>query len=171
MIAAIDREKMHEIFVDCLYREEETQFKDQSHSIERDVPEGAVVVDGILHRFCFHPGRLKGHSAEIRKMLELLPPQFFPEAGLGATFMDAAFDKDGKQWGEQKDVEMLFVMAVGLELARFHPRETWPMLPGKMPYVLIDLNDKPEGPRLGEGPEPEGPEPVKGEDDAKDWHN
>lgn len=115
------------VFIDCL-------FKDKDEAIEI----GHVEVHGIVMNVGFHPERLESHKADVIDMLECLPHNFRIEDGGGWSFLNACVDKDGKQWGEHKKMEQLFLLGIGLKLVEWQlPREVWGALPGGMPYVVI----------------------------------
>lgn len=118
---------------DCLYKAEEIT--------DGQPPEDCVKVEGILHNMGFHPGRLESHREDVRSMLEQLPNEFRIDGpGGGWTFLNACNRKDGVQWGEHHQMEMLFCLGIGLGLAKWLlPRDTWAVLPGGMPYVSISV--------------------------------
>lgn len=115
------------VFEDCLFREGE----DTSD---------AVVAEGVIATFGFHPQRLVGHKAEIGAMLAELPSDFQLNGGGGGwSFLNACLRRDGEQWtGEHRVMEQLFALglAVGYVTCLL-PREVWPALPGGMPYYAV----------------------------------
>ena len=118
----IDVRRISDIVRDCLFREGE----DTST---------AVLAEGIVRKFGFHPDRLKGHQSEIVAMLEQLPEEFHND---GWSFLNACIDRDGNQWGEQRDVEELFALGGALGIVKCQmPRDMWSMLPGGVPYYTI----------------------------------
>ena len=138
----IDANRISEIMKDVLYTKEELVGMKPG-----EIPEGCIVVNGIMNNFGFHPERLKSHEDEIVGMLEQLPYQFrekgtHEKAGGGWTFLNACADREDNLWGQHKDVEILFCLAIGLKRAQWvTPREMWGMFPGGMPYVSINVSD------------------------------
>ena len=129
----ISSSRVQEIMQDCLYLDTEV--------IDGKPPQDAVIVEGVIHNFGFHPVRLETHRSEIRGMLDQLPNNFMHGSGGGWSFLNLCTDKDNNLWtGEHMICEMLFVLAAGLGLASFClSREFWGTLPGSMPYVCFKL--------------------------------
>lgn len=120
------------IMADCLYRHDEIA--------GGKVPDDAVLVEGVVRKYGLHPGRLASHKAEIADLLADLPTEFqpSPEGGGGWSFLNACMDKNGRHWGEHRDMEALFVLGIATEQAAWLlPREMWDAMPGGMPYVGI----------------------------------
>lgn len=129
----IDPEAVNVVFLDCLFRPDEIE--------NGKVPDDAVIVEGVIHTLGLHPGRLQVHADEIRLWLSLLPHQFRKNSGGGWSFLNACDQQDGTQWtGLHQRMDQLFSLGIGLGLAKFlAPRSMWPMLPGGMPYVVIEV--------------------------------
>ncbi len=129
----IDPEQVEAVFLDCLFLPEEIQ--------DGKPPADAVIVEGIVNTFGFHPERLVYHRARITDWLALLPNEFRKSLGGGWSFLNACDQADGKQWtGLHQRMEQLFALAIGLKLARWQlPRDMWDALPGGMPYVEIEV--------------------------------
>jgi hypothetical protein len=127
-----DVQRIREIMQDTLW------------SDERGDTGEILVAKGILHHYGFNLERLETHRDEVRKMLDELPREFQKTAaggGGGWSFLNAAMDRDGHQWGEHRDIEMLFCLGSGLGMVICQlPREMWEILPGGMPYYEIDLD-------------------------------
>lgn len=103
-----------------------------------EVAAGAVLVDGVVHKFGFHPQRLVEVKPEVDALLRMLPDQFRTDIGGGWSFLNACMDRDGRQWGEHRDIERLVCLGVGVGSATFvFPREMWKQLPGGMPYFAV----------------------------------
>lgn len=137
----IDPERVIEILRDCLYKDDE--IGDDITSVE-DLPEGTVVVEGILNPFGFEPTRLESHRDEVTTMLQGLPTEFRTSAnggGGGWSFLNACDDRNGFQWtGLHRTMDALFVLGIGLGLAEWlMPRDMWDALPGGMPYVVVKV--------------------------------
>lgn len=130
----INAGRLHEIVVDSLFTDEEV-----NRSPIPGPPEDAVVVDGVMSMFGFHPERLESHRAEVREMLETLRDEFWLSKGGGWSFLNLCEDRDGNLWGQHRDCEALCVLAIGLGLGSFPlPREIWPVLPGSVPYFVFE---------------------------------
>lgn len=123
-----------EAMLRCLYTEEES-----ANWIEP--PDGSIKTEGITATFYFHPGRVDAEKHNIALMLAQLPDTFHLGTGGGCSFPAACYDTDGAQWGEHPDVESIFVlgMAAGY-VTLVLPRDMWDILPGRMPYYVIDLD-------------------------------
>ena len=118
-------EKVETITKDCLFHDGEDTSK-------------AIKVLGLVNNFGFHPERLKGHKEEIKTLLMELPETFHQSGGGGWSFLNACNDKNNRQWGEHINMEMLFVLGIGVGLAKWQmPRDMWSVLPGGMPYVVV----------------------------------
>jgi hypothetical protein len=101
-------------------------------------PEGAVIVDGIVQKFGFHPGRIMENKEAIRLLLAELPVAFRHNGGGGWSFLQGCMDRNDRQWGEHRNVEALLVLGLASGLATYLlPREVWGSLPGGMPYFMV----------------------------------
>lgn len=106
--------------------------------VDGKAPDGAVIVQGLVRTFGFHPGRIAESKPEIDALLGLLPDQFQKSKGGGWSFLNACMDRDGRHWGEHSDVEALVCLGVGAGSASFQmPRDMWDVLPGGMPYFEV----------------------------------
>jgi len=124
----IDSSKVHEAFMDCLFRDEE------DHKLYTEA-------HGLTCNVGFHPERLESHRAEVVGYLSNLPNSFKKTGGGGMSFLNACNDKNGTQWTDfHKIMEELFLLGSGLKIVSFPiPRELWDVLPGGMPYVTVDV--------------------------------
>lgn len=107
------------------------------------IPEDAIIVEGVLNSYAFHPERLETHRQELQEMIGDLDDSFLVKKGGGWTFLNLCMTKDDVQWtGLHLVQERFLVLCVGLKMARFIlPKELWAHFPGGMPYVAFD----PEG--------------------------
>jgi len=130
----IDPCGVEDAFRECLYKPEEIQ-----NLPKGEVPEGAVIVDGIQCRFGFHPERLEQQRDKVTTWLRALPHEFRKNGGGGWSFLNACSQANGVQWtGLHERMEQLFCLATGLKLAECQtPREMWSVLPGEMPYYVV----------------------------------
>lgn len=123
-------EKVEKIFLDCLFKETEI--------IEGKPNMEPVKVEGIINNFGFHPERLTSHKAQIAELLHELPSEFLQDSGGGWSFLNACMDKHGEHWGEHRDIEQLFCLGIGLNIAHYlFSRSMWSAFPSGMPYVVI----------------------------------
>lgn len=118
--------------LDSLYRDAELT----SPTI---APVGAVMVDGVMGNFAFHPGRIAAHKADIAELCNELPDEFQKSKGGGWSFLNLCVDKHGNHWGEHHTCNELVVLAIGSGQGGFcMPRENWGIFPGGMPFVWFD---------------------------------
>jgi hypothetical protein len=111
-------------------------FSDQDRTSQK------MEVEGVLHKFVLHRGRLASKRRLIEELLGELPREFRrSDEGGGASFLDACLDHRGEQWTDLHQVmEALFVLGIAIEKVEFRVgREMWPLLPGGMPYLVIDM--------------------------------
>lgn len=127
----INPEEVEDALTDCLYKPEEIE--------DGKVPEGAVVAEGVVAQYGFHPERLASHKEQVIGWLQLLPRQFREDEGGGWSFLNACNLEDGTQWTDlHQRMEQLFCLGVGLGLVKCQlPREIWKALPGGVPYYVI----------------------------------
>jgi len=133
----ISSERVSEIFHDVLYSADELVGLP-----EGEAPPDAVIVQGVMTRFGFHPQRLESHRDEVATMLSHLPREFRDKdhGGEGGwSFLNACQDANDQQWtGMHQVMDELLTMGIGLDLATWLlPREMWDALPGGMPYVVV----------------------------------
>lgn len=129
-------EEVRELFKGCLFDDDEPG----------GVPDDAIVVVGIMHKFGFHPRRLEESKPRLIEMLRDLPDEFMKDKGGGHSFLAMCMDRHGNHWAEHPTMELLMCMAVGAGLAKYSfPREMWSSLPGGMPYFHVDLPEATHG--------------------------
>lgn len=122
--------RTEELLKSCLFTDEEV--KDQ------DLLDRMVKVEGVVNQFGLHPDRLEKTRDQVVQLIDKLDAKFLAEGGGGYTFLSLPFDRDGKQWGEQRNAEQLYVLAAGLGLAKFALSRTyWSSLPGGVPYIIF----------------------------------
>jgi len=118
-------ESVQEVFFECMFKDGE----DTSQ---------AVLVEGIVSKFGFHPGRLAENKEAIHSLLMELPPNFRESDGGGWSFLQACITQTGVQWGEHRNVEQLIALGLASkEVAYLMPREMWSAMPGGMPYFVV----------------------------------
>lgn len=113
---------LEEAFAKCLFKEGEDTT-------------GMIAVEGIVHKYGFHPERLQEQKKTIKALVAELPAQFKE----GWSFLNLCMTKDNREWtGVQLRMEQLMVMAIGLDIMAYcMPREMWQILPGGVPYVIV----------------------------------
>jgi hypothetical protein len=131
-------EEVRRILMECLYTEEETNGG-------QEVPKDAVLVEGIVNNFGFHPERLEAHREQVRELLNEMPDDFHAGKGGGMSFLQMCVDKHGQHWAEHPTLGALLALGIGLKMAVFPlPRQVWGILPGGVPYVIIDTREHKE---------------------------
>lgn len=127
MPTKLTSDRVHELFLDCLFRDEE---------LAGGMPYTRVIKgEGITKTAGFCAERLEGHRAEIAELCEELPPEFKD----GWSFLNMCNTKDGELWtGEHRTMEELVMlgMAAG-KIKLCAPKELWSVLPGGMPYYQV----------------------------------
>lgn len=120
-----------EIIIDCAFDAGEDQT-------------GAVLAEGIMKTYGFHPKRLEKRKEDIANLLAQLTKEFQPPSkggGGGWTFLNGCMDKDGHQWGEQMDVEMLLALGIATDQAKILTTKAMSAaLPGGVPYFGVLSN-------------------------------
>jgi hypothetical protein len=118
----------------CLFKEDELVNGQPNPSIEM------TKVEGLMRTFGFVTSRLKEIEPQILECINELDASFLESGGGGMSFLQLPFDKNGTQWGEQRNAEELFALASGLGHAKYLlPREMWQVLPGGVPYIAFNL--------------------------------
>lgn len=121
-------ENVETVFMSCLFKDKEDTSKH-------------IKAEGITSTIGFHPERLESQRENVKSMLGFLPEAFHKNSGGGWSFLNACNDKNGKQWTDlHQRMDQLFQLAIGLELAKYlMPRKIWSVLPGGMPYIVLDF--------------------------------
>lgn len=120
-------ENVHKTLSSCFFKDNEDQT-------------GAIIVEGIMSKFGFHPERLAQNKQNIGEMLTDLGDSFHEDKGGGMSFLNACMTKDGEHWGEHSSMEALFVLGVATNQAKsVLPRNMWNLLPGGMPYFVVKV--------------------------------
>lgn len=107
---------------------------------ESEPMDDAIMVQGIVNNYTFHPARIAENADAISEILSDLPDEFQSTKGGGWSFLNACMDRKGEQWtGLHQQQERLFVLGIAAGKARWlMPREMWSVLPGGMPYVAVN---------------------------------
>lgn len=134
----LNTENVARIFADCRFHSHEEYEKCKGKNLY-------LFVNSIQNptvKVGFHPERIEVHRHEIREMLSQLPDGFFPGTGDGASFLQACSTKDGQLWtGFHTEVEKLCLLGLASKQMRMltPDAEIWPMLPGGMPYLSVEI--------------------------------
>ncbi|WCF11483.1 hypothetical protein NDS46_31495 (plasmid) [Paenibacillus thiaminolyticus] len=128
---SINPERVKEILVDCLFREEE--LKDGKPILPY------IDVEGVKFSMGFHPERLSMYKDEVAQMIANLKTDINTENGI--SFLEICLDKRGHLWTGQHEVcDDLIVLGIGLKLLEYVlPREMWNMCPGGLPMVRSSI--------------------------------
>lgn len=121
-----------ETFMHCFFTEEE---------LKKGTPtkEEYVAGNGVMNSIAFHKGRLEESRDKVKEMLTHLSPMFYTEGGGGYSFLYMCSTKDEVQWtGQQRIVDQLVILGNALGYVTLTPREMNAVLPGGVPYVIID---------------------------------
>ena len=101
-----------------------------------------LIVEGVIGKFGFSAIELEKYREEIVSILMNLPGDFMRSKGGGTSFLSACMDSDGYQWGEHRNVNELMCLGMAIGKVKYClPREMWSILPGGMPYFMIDDMD------------------------------
>lgn len=118
----------------------EATFKDCLFETAEEAQEKGIVVEGIVFDAMLNPAKLDEHRELITQMLMELPDQFRRSGGGGWSFLNACEDRHGNLWtGLHQTMSMLFLLGEGIGMVKSQlPKHMWPMLPGGMPYYVIE---------------------------------
>lgn len=111
-------------------------FKDDEMAGEAP-PESALLVDGIVNKYAFHPDRVAAAKPEIDALLSELPDNFHQKKGGGWSFLNACEDKNGELWGQHQDIERLICLGIAANSASWMMKDMANILPGGMPYLEV----------------------------------
>ena len=124
-------EKTRELMKHCLFKDTEL--------VDGKPPENAVIVEGIVNRFGFHPGRIAEKKDEIKELLDEMPASFHIGGGGGMSFLNLCMDKHDNHWAEHQTMGDLVCLGIAAGMAKYClPRDMWNMFPGGMPYVQFN---------------------------------
>jgi hypothetical protein len=129
-VSALTAEAVNRIFIDCL-----------SGSSGLNNPD-VLVVEGVVNSFALSKIKVEIYREKIKDLLTQLPLPFSPldKGGEGGwSFLQMCVDRDDDQWGEHPDMEKLCILGLATGMMRWcAPRNLWEILPGGMPYLVVD---------------------------------
>ena len=131
--------EVHKVFIECLSKDDTLTMK--------TVPDNFKVCQSVRGEYIgFDPELVEKKRDIITEYLEMLPDTFRTSdtgGGGGWTFLNGCICGGGQQWGEQTDVDELFILGQALNCVDMQIKdpEIWKMLPGGMPYYVIDLGN------------------------------
>ncbi len=116
-----------QIFAACIFDE------------KKDTDGSGVKVEGITQNVEFNIRRLTSYKREIAALLNELSDDFKMPGGGGMSFLAACHDKHGNLWTDlHQRMEQLFLLGLAIgKVECMMPRKMWSLLPGGMPYYLI----------------------------------
>ncbi|MDD3172139.1 MAG: hypothetical protein PHF63_00470 [Herbinix sp.] len=125
----ISATRVNEIFLDCLFTEEELE-KFDGQPTENDY----IRVDGVTITVGFNPIRVEKYRDEISAIIGELDDGF----KWGRYFDSLSFDKDGNLWGERKDAEELMMLGMAIGRIEYHlGKSVWQLFPGSVPPIRV----------------------------------
>jgi hypothetical protein len=132
MEQTLTADNVDQLFRACLYSEDEVK--------DGQAPDDAIVVEGIVLKVGFHPGRVTENKEVIRKLVKQLPDEFHKTKGGGMSFLNMCVDREGNQWtGEHRVMEQLTCLAIAAKLGDYcMSRDMWTAMPGGVPYIMFD---------------------------------
>ena len=121
------------VFMECLFTEEE--------ALNSELISKSLIVEGVNLKVGFHPNRIKQNTDNIISMLNCLPDKFLLGGeGGGASFLDMVMDENNDDWTSlHADVDKLITLGLAINYVSFLvPRKMWEILPGGLPYVVVN---------------------------------
>jgi len=117
-----------EVFLDCLWGDE------HENTSAEEMVRKSKLVHGVTTHVGFNPAQLEKRKADIASMLGQLPEKFTK----GWSFLNGCMTENGIHWGEQLNVDQLFMLGTGIDRVTCPlPREVWSALPGGVPYYQV----------------------------------
>lgn len=133
-------ERVHALLKKCLINDE--ALANAADANPALVADKVVIADAVVHKLALSTAAIAENREEIRSLLNEMDRDFHADGGGGMSMMRMPMDKNGAQWGEQRDAAFLTALGIAAGMARYTmPRDFWPSLPGGMPYVTIDTRE------------------------------
>lgn len=127
----IKSERVTEIFMNCLFTDEEMEVN--------PTPEKFTPAYGVITNVGFHPERIEQSREEVCKILQNFSDEFYSDKGQGFTFLKFVLTKDGTQWTDLHRVaDQLICLGSALGVITLTPEEFNVVAPGGVPYVTIN---------------------------------
>ncbi len=118
---------VHDTFLECLFKDGEST-------------DNYKLGEAVLIKVGFNPKRLKEKEPLIDKLLKELPTDIHKNIGGGISFLNMCVDINDNQWGEHKNIDELVALGIATgKLSFLTPRKMWNLLPGGMPYLVLNL--------------------------------
>lgn len=94
---------------------------------------------GVMNKIAFHAGRIEESREKVKEMLTHFIPMFYTDGGGGYSFLALVETKDDVQWTSfQMVADQLVAMGNALGYVTLTPPAMNAVLPGGVPYVIID---------------------------------
>lgn len=111
--------------------------------LDKSTDADAVAVEGLVNNYSFDKAAIAQHSEKIGELLDQLPLPFQAKKGGGWSFLNACHDRHNDLWtGEHRIMEQLFCLGIAAGRAKWLMREMADILPGGMPYVVVQEPEK-----------------------------
>lgn len=122
--AVLTSEKVHKIYRECLFREDEL--------VKGEPNADFTIGEGVRSTAVFNAARLTERKSDIVAMIDELP-----DIDLGPSFVTLCFDKHGRHWTDlHSTMDLLMQLGTATETITYPlPRELWPYI-GGVPLVL-----------------------------------
>lgn len=129
--------------MDINAKEVEQMFKESLMDEGYKEGDDVILVEGVHANVGFSPKNLEKYEEKVVEFLNDLDEKFFEGTGDGYSFLHVPFDKEGHQWGEQRDGDRLMMLGIALGYVEYlMPKMFWGMLPGSVPYYVIHKEKK-----------------------------
>src|SRR4029077_17734771 len=84
----------------------EVLYKNEEIPADGKPPTGAIIVEGVVRNFGFHPERFETAKPKLAALIkDIVPEGFYKGTGDGNSFLALCEDKNGVLWGQHKQVE------------------------------------------------------------------
>ena len=124
-------ENVDKIFKDCLIEGIST--------VEEAKERGGLEVRGVRLNTFFDPIKLEQNKDDILSMLSKLDSSFYKE---GNSFLQLCTNSKNELWSSfHRQSDALLCLGIAIGAVQFCvQREDWDYLPGRMPYLKININ-------------------------------
>lgn len=120
-------QEVEEIFIKCLYGEDEL--------IDGKPTTEPIIVNGIKMNVGFSPRNINKYKDKINSFLDITHETFKE----GWSFLNLCLDKNKNLWtGSHSTMEKLLLLGLAIERIEYCcEKNMWEVLPGGMPYIII----------------------------------